>query len=271
MVSAALALRCPFQGVSDLPGSLRLSRCTVTAVSESVSPWTHDRNIRSGAQMCEYVAVADRVAKDHPGRKVLDWGCGYGHVSDLLKSRGMQVTAFEYDPDNRGQLPLELYPHISALHCSEPVRLPYTDNSFDTVLSCGVLEHVPDPSGSLGEIKRVLKPSGMLYVFKLANRHSYLERLAKRLGMYYHGKYEHDRLYTLSEARNLLSNNGYLIQEIRMANMLPLTFLTGQAGQLLGGLIWRTSRALARIPGLNRFATNVELVAIPRPSGDRAG
>lgn len=217
--------------------------------------------------MREYLAVADRVAKDHPARTVLDWGCGYGHVSDLLESRGMRVTAFEYDPDNRGQLPLELYPHISAMHCSEPVRLPYTDSSFDTVLSCGVLEHVPDPAGSLREIERVLKPGGTLYVFKLANKHSYLERVARRLGMYYHGKYEHDRLYTLSEARSLLSNNGYRVQEIRMANMLPLTVFTGRAGQLLGGLIWRTNRALARVPGLNRFATNVELVAIPTGAG----
>lgn len=196
---------------------------------------------------------------------MLDWGCGYGHVSDLLAARGTRVTSFEYDPDDRGEQPLELYPHLRAQFSSEPVKLPYDDARFDAVLSCGVLEHVPDPAGSLGELRRVLRPGGTLYVYKLANRRSYLERIAKRLGMYYHGKYPHDRLYTLPQARALLTDNGFRVLSIRMANMLPLTVVTGRAGELLGGPIWALNRVLARVPLLNLVATNVELVAVPAP------
>ncbi len=43
-------------------------------------------------------------------------------------------------------------------------RLPYEDASFDRALAIQVLEHLPDLPAALGEIERVLKPSGVLSV-----------------------------------------------------------------------------------------------------------
>ena len=77
---------------------------------------------------------------------------------------------------------------LAATISSEPVKLPYEDNSFGAVLSLGVLEHVQDPGASLDELHRILRPGGRLSVVKLPNRHSYLEWIAKRAGLYYHGK-----------------------------------------------------------------------------------
>lgn len=222
-----------------------------------------DRNVRAAAQMFEYRAIADRIAAEHPGGQVLDWGCGHGQLSALLAARGLRVSSFDHHPDGPVRRPLELFPEIQAYLSAEPVALPYPDRRFDAVLSCGVLEHVPDPAGSLAELRRVLRPDGTLYVYKLANRRSYLERLARVLGLYYHGKYPHDRLYTLPQARALLTAAGYRVCEIRRANMLPLTALSGPAGQRLGRLVWAGNCLLARVPGLNQFATNVEAVAVP--------
>jgi ubiquinone/menaquinone biosynthesis C-methylase UbiE len=221
------------------------------------------KNIKSGAQMREYQRIADRVAADFPGGKILDWGCGWGQVSDLLLAWGLDVTSFDYDESGDDVRPLDHFPHVSVRYSQEPVKLPYQTGEFDAALSCGVLEHVHDPAGSLAELARVMKPGGLLYVYKLANRRSYLEWIAKRMGMYYHGQYPNDRLYTLPEARTLMTSSGYRVLEIRRANMLPLTALSGTAGQRLGGAIWAANRFLARIPGLNQFATNVELVAVP--------
>lgn len=228
---------------------------------EDVNPRGLDVNVRSGPQMREYAAIADRVARDRPGR-VLDWGCGWGQMTELLMDRGLEVEAFDVDPDLTApaRRPLEFYPHLSALITPELRRLPYDDASFDAALSCGVLEHVVDPSASLDELRRVLKPGGTLYVYKLPNPHSYLEKVARRAGLYYHGKLEHDRLYTPKEARDLLERHGYELVELRRSNLLPLG-LPGRAAARAALRIWQLNQALSRVPGLNVLATNVELVA----------
>jgi SAM-dependent methyltransferase len=223
------------------------------------NPRGHDVNLRAAPQLREYEAIADRIAGDRPGR-VLDWGCGFGQMTDLLRSRGVDTVPFNYDPDYDGRRPLERFPEIEAVYSSEPSRLPFADGEFDAVLSCGVLEHVEFPDRSLAELRRVLRPNGTLYVYKLPNRASYLERIARRAGLYYHGMYPHDRLYDLEGACALVSANGFRVRESRMANMLPLT-ITGPAGERLAGLVWGLNRLLARLPLLNRFATNVEVVA----------
>jgi SAM-dependent methyltransferase len=218
-----------------------------------------DAHLRSGPQMLQYHALADDLAARRPGR-VLDWGCGYGQVTALLRDRGIDVVPFDYREDLREPTvePLERFPEIEAHFSPEPVALPFDDDSFDTVLSCGVLEHVQDPDGSLEEIYRLLRSGGTFYVTNLPNRFSYTERLARLLGRYYHGQLPNDRVYTRRTARDLVERHGFDIRELRLAHMLPLT---------VGGparLIWTASSMLERIPGLNAVATSIELVATAR-------
>jgi SAM-dependent methyltransferase len=210
--------------------------------------------------MEEYRAIVRRLRADGPAN-VLDWGCGYGQVTRLLAEAGMDVTAFDYRPGvPEGPRPMERYPHLEVWLSPEPSRLPFAADSFDAVLSCGVLEHVADPDRSLEEIRRILRPGGTFYVFKLPNRLSYLEAIARRTGLYYHGACEHDRLYDRKSATALLRRHAFEILEVRRMNLLPLT-LTATWASRWARTIWGMNEALSRVPGLNLVATNVELVA----------
>lgn len=229
--------------------------------SPQVEATAVNANLRAAPQMREYKEIVARIAADSPGL-ILDWGCGLGQLTSLLVAAGLAVESFDYGgpqaPD--AEVPLELYPQHSAFVSSDPVALPYEDGRFEAVLSCGVLEHVKDPGASLDEIQRVLAPAGLLYCYKLPNRFSYLEWIARRTNRFYHGRGEFDLLYTAASARKLFERHGFELLELRRANMLPL-LLTGGWAAAAEEPIWTANRALARVPLLNLLATNVELIA----------
>lgn len=217
-------------------------------------------NLRSGPQMREYVAIAERIAGEAPGR-VLDWGAGHGQVSHLLRERGIEVTSFDHVADAPHEVRrLEHYPELEVHVSGEPVALPFEDGAFDLVLSCGVLEHVQHPQESLREIHRILRPGGRLLVYKLPNRFSYLEAIAKRAGLYYHGALPYDRVYDRRGAVALLRSQGFRVDAFRRRNMLPLTVEHPLVWRL-SAAVWWLNVALSHVPGLSLLATNVELDA----------
>lgn len=224
-----------------------------------------DLNLRSEPQLREYRAIYERILRDRPAR-ILDWGCGHGHAADALQRGGLDVVALEYVEGSAegARERLRYFPAIEAVVTPEPVRLPFPDASFDAVLSLGVLEHVPSPEGSLREIRRVLRPTGALYLYKLPNRYSYLERIAKMLGLSYHGERENDTLWTVRSTREALERHGFRVREVRRVNMLPLT-LAGRLVAAAAPVIWTLNVALSKVPGLNLIATNVEAIAV-RPA-----
>lgn len=234
---------------------------TTTPADPSEHRRALDVNLRAGPAGREYDGVADRLARAGH-RRVLDWGAGWGQVTKRLADRGVDVSSYDYrdGQDGFATQSFEKFPELEVHTGGDPVALPFEDGAFDAVLSLGVLEHVADPGGSLDEIARVLEPGGLLYVYKLPNRTSWLEWVAKRVGLYYHGKLPNDRVYSLAEAEALLRRHGYEVLERRRANMLPLT-LTAPLLARVAGPYWRLNRLLSRVPLLNVLATDLELLA----------
>lgn len=96
-------------------------------------------------------------------KRVLDYGCGSGYGSARIAETAASVDAVDIAEDAityaREQFPRENL-RFSSIDPSAP--LPFEDNSFDTVLSFQVFEHVTDVDHYLGEIARVLAPDGTL-------------------------------------------------------------------------------------------------------------
>jgi 2-polyprenyl-3-methyl-5-hydroxy-6-metoxy-1,4-benzoquinol methylase len=219
-----------------------------------------DRNLRAVAQGFQYDAIADRIAQLAPQR-VLDWGAGWGQMTQRIRARGITCEAYDYWPDKPAGVDAHPgFEDVQVRHSTETVALPYGDGEFDLVLSCGVLEHVSDPAASLVELHRITAPGGRLLIYNLPNRFSYLERIAQYSGRYYHGALEHDRVYTRRSAAAIVAGAGWRVEEARLRNLLPLS-IPNETLNRFATPVWKISQALSHVPILSLVATSVEVEA----------
>ena len=115
-----------------------------------------------------------------PGMRVLDFGCGPGTITvglaravDPGEIHGIDI---EESQINLARAAAEAGGHRNAtFHVGDVTDLPFDDNSFDVAHCHAVLMHVPDTSGTLSEVKRVLKPGGIIASRELIVDSSFLE------------------------------------------------------------------------------------------------
>ena len=108
-----------------------------------------------------------------PGMRVLELGCGSGgYTTFVARAVGPQgeVCALDIQPRMLAQLEAKLRrPEHHDLTNIRPYlgsayELPFEDGSFDLVYTITVLQEIPDQDRALAEVRRVLKPGGILAV-----------------------------------------------------------------------------------------------------------
>ncbi len=125
-------------------------------------------------------------------KKVLELGCGNTFVSCLLSSEAKEVHACDIPSFNTSTHSIGLIKNkllsnrlkIKNIFLTGAVNenLPYKDNSFDVIFSQYVLEHVNNKDISLSEIKRVIKPNGIILLVVP----NYFERITGFFAYYFH-------------------------------------------------------------------------------------
>jgi SAM-dependent methyltransferase len=219
--------------------------------------------------MWNYIRIANDIAARVPPGRLLDWGCGLGQMTYLLRRRGFDVTPFEIGTTIDNDLPdMPLTRAVQPVRADHPTTLPFPSASFDAVLSCGVLEHVDEYSEpgnearSLDEINRVLRSRGHFPIYQLPQKHTWQEALAGALGV----GYVHPRRFVSDEIHTLLDRHGFEVTHLRRFNMLPKN-LSGMPASVRS-LYSRFARGIlaaddlfSRVPVLNRVAGVLEMLA----------
>ena len=130
-----------------------------SAYNEIAEPFSHSRH----AIWPELLPILDYI-KD--GDSILDLGCGNGRILKLFNAKLINYTGL--DPsDKLIALAKELHPNGGLFMVGGADKLPFPDASFDHILMIAVLHHIPDRAFRqrvLLEIKRVLRPGGMLFL-----------------------------------------------------------------------------------------------------------
>ncbi|MFF8657566.1 class I SAM-dependent methyltransferase [Streptomyces huasconensis] len=130
-----------------------------------------------------YQAAVDEL-RLHPGSRVLDAGCGTGRAVPALRGAvgtsgvvlGADLTpamlraARGAGRDRAGQLLL-----------ADVARLPLLTESLDAVFGAGLIAHLPHPAENLRELRRVVRPGGLLALFHPIGRAALAARQGRRI------------------------------------------------------------------------------------------
>ena len=103
---------------------------------------------------------------DIKGKKVVDYGCGNGWLTEILLQKGAEVWAFDISQE-AVNLTLKVGEKLGLsgrLHADvmPAEKLSYKNNNFDIVVGVAILHHL-DISLATREIHRVLKKGGTAY------------------------------------------------------------------------------------------------------------
>jgi SAM-dependent methyltransferase len=121
-----------------------------------------------------YASVAaDAAAAAPPAGRVLDVGCGPGHLANwLAREHSLEVTGLDLDPAMIERARANAERALGAER--RPVfvvggvaALPFPDASFDLVVSTLSMHHWADAAAGQAEIGRVLRPGGRALIWDI--------------------------------------------------------------------------------------------------------
>jgi 2-polyprenyl-3-methyl-5-hydroxy-6-metoxy-1,4-benzoquinol methylase len=111
------------------------------------------------------------------GKLVLDAGCGSGRWSFALATMGARVVAVDLTDSGVRATHSALAPFPGCVvHQASIFALPYAHDTFDLVMSWGVLHHTPDTRSAFSHLVPLVKQGGVGYIMVY-------ERTARRYRM----------------------------------------------------------------------------------------
>jgi SAM-dependent methyltransferase len=126
----------------------------------AVSADVYDRHV--GRYGAELGAALARVANVRPGQRALDVGAGPGALTRVLVDLLGPEHVVAVDPSEPFLAALrERLPGVDA-RIALAEELPFSDGEFDVALAQLVLNFAPDPEAAVGEMRRVVRPGGVV-------------------------------------------------------------------------------------------------------------
>ena len=122
----------------------------------------YQRDEKAIRKNAENIINITRKYRNLNGAKVLDIGCAYGFFLDEVKKKcncevyGIEISkhAYQYAKEKL---------KLNVRNCRFREN-KYEPNYFDVVFIIGTIEHLVDPNTILKDIKKVLKPGGILII-----------------------------------------------------------------------------------------------------------
>jgi ubiquinone/menaquinone biosynthesis C-methylase UbiE len=137
---------------------------------ERMIPELHKGHNIYGAHLARYDACREFTG----GKEVLDIACGSGYGTKLIAQNAKKVYGIDIDQETVNYAKENYRAKNIIYKVGSATDIPLGDNSVDVVVSFETIEHIDDYEKYLQEIKRILRPGGVL-VLSTPNDDEYIE------------------------------------------------------------------------------------------------
>lgn len=145
---------------------------------------------------------------------ILDLGCGNGQNAIKAAKKVKKIVACDNDLDliNLGEIQADSQKikNIKFEIANLEEKLKYKNNSFDKITFLDVLEHLQKRDQVLSEIKRILKPEGLLFI-GVPNSQTSWKKLQRSAGICSYSDQDHKIEFSESSIKKLLKRHKFKI------------------------------------------------------------
>jgi glycosyltransferase involved in cell wall biosynthesis len=206
------------------------------------------------------IKYMDKKKKFH-GQRVLDIGCGPGHLAQKLRKLGYTVTGIDqYEPTSSD---LDEFIKVDLENSACEIDI----SKYITVFMLDIIEHLSSPEKFLLSLRyKMTSPEIPNLIISTPNVGFILVRINLLFGRFQYADrgildVGHKRLFTLKTFKSLLSETKYKILEVHGIGVPFQTLGKGPVFRILGTL----SSFMARLyPSL--FAFQFLIIAKPKPT-----
>jgi len=174
---------CPIPTAHRPPWPARVRAAALAPIGRSISqqaalPHGAFGQLLAWRWVSETAAVNDvavELISPAPGERICEIGFGPGRTLALLADAGAEVIGLEISPDMVNIAARRNAEPIAAgrmqLRQSDGIKLPLPDDSIDAALSVHTIYFWPDPTATIADLARTLRPGGRLVLATLADDH----------------------------------------------------------------------------------------------------
>lgn len=179
-------------------------------------PYSVIDNINSSMHQRRFKCTTDLVGdnKENQHVKLLDLGCGQGHLTNYIKEKfkDFEVHGLDYSVSAIDYASTH-FKNIDFI-VANAYQPPFENEYFDIVVCNNIWEHVPDPVNLLKSISRILKSNGVLIIstpsrYRLMN----LLKIFKGKKISFMSK-SHVTEYTVGQVKELLQFGGFQVSKV---------------------------------------------------------
>ena len=175
------------------------------------------------------------------GKKCVEVGCGRGTISSYFAQNGYDCTLLDYSL-SAVHIAREIFNnngHDANFVCGDANHLPFANDSFDVVVSIGLLEHFEDIQTPVAEQIRILMPGGLFLGYIVPERPDNIQKYFNWVNSFLkfiYKTYKHPDKKSIAKKdifRNTLGSKHYMsvlddlpVTDVTVLGMYPLPMVS---------------------------------------------